>query len=291
MSGPERADPVGGARRRRELLVSKGWVQAVVLVILFGFFVLGLLAYRTYEAKPPIPDRVVDPQGRSLYTGEGRPGGPAGVPAQRADGVRLGLRPRRLPRARLHRRLPAPRVELRQAQYGGARSDRAAQRTIEDFRTNRYDEGTGTLTLTAPQAAAHRRLVGYYSRFFSEPTTEARAAPERDHRSAGSCAQLTAFFGWTAWAGVGGAAGPQLLLHEQLAARAARGQQADGERGRLERAVADRAARRHRHPVRRLRPLAASSAGTGASRPRCPSARRATWRSRPPSAHARGSSS
>ena len=33
---------------RRELLVSKGWVQAVGLVMLFGFFILGLLAYRTY---------------------------------------------------------------------------------------------------------------------------------------------------------------------------------------------------------------------------------------------------
>jgi len=28
---------------RRELLVSKGWVQAVALVVLFGFFVLGFL--------------------------------------------------------------------------------------------------------------------------------------------------------------------------------------------------------------------------------------------------------
>lgn len=46
---------------RRELLVSKGWVQAVALVVLFGFFVLGLLAYRTYTGQPPIPERVVDP--------------------------------------------------------------------------------------------------------------------------------------------------------------------------------------------------------------------------------------
>ena len=54
---------------RRELLVSKGWVQAVALVVLFGFFVLGLLAYRTYQAKPPIPERVVAPGGEVLYTG------------------------------------------------------------------------------------------------------------------------------------------------------------------------------------------------------------------------------
>ena len=53
---------------RRALLVSKGWVQAVALVALFGFFVLGLLAYRTYRAKPPTPQRVVDESGRVLYT-------------------------------------------------------------------------------------------------------------------------------------------------------------------------------------------------------------------------------
>jgi hypothetical protein len=55
---------------RRELLVSKGWVQAVALVVLFGFFVLGLLAYRAYSGQPPIPDRVVDPSGRVVFTGE-----------------------------------------------------------------------------------------------------------------------------------------------------------------------------------------------------------------------------
>ena len=48
--------------------MSKGWVQAVVLVVLFGFFTLGFLAYRTYEAKPPLPERVVDPQQQVLYT-------------------------------------------------------------------------------------------------------------------------------------------------------------------------------------------------------------------------------
>lgn len=40
---------------RRELLISKGWVQAVALVVLFGSFVLGLLAYRTYTGQFPIP--------------------------------------------------------------------------------------------------------------------------------------------------------------------------------------------------------------------------------------------
>ena len=50
-------------------LISMVWIQAAVLVVLCGFFVLGLLAYRTYMAHPPVPDRVVDPGGTTLFTG------------------------------------------------------------------------------------------------------------------------------------------------------------------------------------------------------------------------------
>ena len=54
--------------RKRDLLVSKTWIQAVALVVVFGFFVLGLLAYRTYSGEAPIPARVVDQQGNILFT-------------------------------------------------------------------------------------------------------------------------------------------------------------------------------------------------------------------------------
>jgi len=57
------------ASQRRQFLISKGWIQVVILVVLCGFFVLGLLAYRTYMAHPHVPKRVVDPQGRALFTG------------------------------------------------------------------------------------------------------------------------------------------------------------------------------------------------------------------------------
>ena len=32
---------------KTELVISKGWVQGVALVFIFGFFVMGFLAYRT----------------------------------------------------------------------------------------------------------------------------------------------------------------------------------------------------------------------------------------------------
>ena len=46
---------------KRQLLISRGWVQAVAIVMIFGFTVMGmLLAYRTYTGEPPIPARVTD---------------------------------------------------------------------------------------------------------------------------------------------------------------------------------------------------------------------------------------
>jgi nitric oxide reductase subunit B len=54
---------------RRALLISKRWVQAVLTVFLFGFTVLGILAYRTYTGEPPIPEKVVDANGTTVFTG------------------------------------------------------------------------------------------------------------------------------------------------------------------------------------------------------------------------------
>ena len=184
---------------RREFLISKGWIQAVALVVLFGFFVLGLLAYRTYMAQPPIPARVVGEGGEVLFTGddvsEGQQvflhNGLMEYGSVFGHGAYLGpdYTADYLRRA----------SELVRGSYGGATSDDAARRSIEDFRTNRYDEDSGTLRFTAPQAAAFSRLVGHYSDFFSEPTTEHGLRPDAITDET-QLRQLTAFFAWTAWA-------------------------------------------------------------------------------------------
>src|SRR5690349_15337234 len=54
---------------RRGLLVSRRWVHAALFVFALGFFVLILLAWLTYRSEPPIPQRVVDPAGRVVFTG------------------------------------------------------------------------------------------------------------------------------------------------------------------------------------------------------------------------------
>lgn len=47
----QRAADNGGTRA--PMLVSKTWAQAVALVMVFGFFVMGVLAYRTYLDHSP----------------------------------------------------------------------------------------------------------------------------------------------------------------------------------------------------------------------------------------------
>ena len=140
------------AGERRGLLVSKGWVQAVVLVVLIGFFILGLLAYRTYMAHPPVPRTVVDSQGRVLYTGKD---------VQKGQQVFLHNGLMEYGSAFGHGAYLGPDYtadylrrasDLVKRSYGGAASDSAGRKTIEDFRVNRYDEKTKALALTPAQA-------------------------------------------------------------------------------------------------------------------------------------------
>ena len=55
--------PAASPTDRRKLMVSKGWVQGIALVMVFGFFVMGMLALRTYTDSMPLPERVVGADG------------------------------------------------------------------------------------------------------------------------------------------------------------------------------------------------------------------------------------
>ena len=203
---------------RREFLISKGWLQAVALVVLLGFFVLGLLAYRTYQAQPPIPDRVVDGQGNVLFTGKD---------VSRGQQVFLNNGLMEYGSVFGHGAYLGPDYtadylrrssDLVRDSYGGASSDAAVQKTIDDLRTNRYDAKTETLTFSAAQAAAFRKLVPYYADFFSDPKSEHGLRPDAitDATELQAADRLLRLDGL---GGGGRAARPRLLVHEQLAVR------------------------------------------------------------------------
>lgn len=183
---------------RRKLLISKVWIQAVAIVLLFGFFVMGLLAYRTYTDEPPIPERVLDPGGKTLFTRED-------VIAGQEVFLRNGLMEYGsifghgaylgpdFTADYLHRAALASIEE-----YGGVNSDRARQQTIAEFKQNRFDPASGTLVYTAGQVSAFENIRDYYSGFFAAPSTTNGLRPSAI-TDPEQIRELTAFFSWSAW--------------------------------------------------------------------------------------------
>ena len=200
---------------RREFMLAKGWLQAVILVILVGFTVLGILAFRTYQAGAPVPVKVLDPKGQVLFDGDDISEGQKvflhnGLmeygsifghgaylgPDYTADYLRrassISIADKGGP--------PVDQDGIEVEGQEGPNPDRARQDTIDAFRANNYDESDGVLKFTQEQTDAFNKLVPYYSRFFSEPTTKNGLRKEAitdptDLRN------LTAFFAWSAWAG------------------------------------------------------------------------------------------
>jgi nitric oxide reductase subunit B len=184
---------------KRGLIVSKAWIQVAALVILVGFFVLVLLAYRTYQSDPPIPDKVVDPGGRVLFTGNDiRAGqkvflhhGLMEYGSIFGHGAYLGPD---FTDDYLHRSSAIVENEL-----GGSGSDSARQETIDQFQTNRYDSDTKTLPFSAQQASAFGQLRQHYSDFLDSDTTRYGLLPN-PVKGPAEIHQLTAFFAWSSWA-------------------------------------------------------------------------------------------
>ena len=186
------------AGKTRELLVSKRWVQAVVVVVLFGFFVLGLLAYQTYTEQAPIPRKVVAPDGRVVFTGE-----------DIIAGQQIFLRNGLMEYGSIfgHGAYLGPdftadylrRWALLAAGHNGhSASDAATAGTIAMFKTNRYDAATGTLEFTAAQADAFETLQKHYAEFFGTSSTKYGLHPNEISDPA-QIRQLTAYFCWSAW--------------------------------------------------------------------------------------------
>src|SRR5690606_37554156 len=161
-----------GSATKTELAISKGWVQGVALVFVFGFLVMGLLAARTYSDSMPLPQRVVGPTGETVFTEQeitsgqqiflrrglqqyGSVVGHGGYlgPDYTAEYLRLSAD--RVADALRDRGVPDPTTAV-----------------VEMMRTNRYDEATGTLQFTAEQVEAFEAIRDHYADVFGTDSTE-----------------------------------------------------------------------------------------------------------------------
>ncbi|MFB9732717.1 nitric-oxide reductase large subunit [Ornithinimicrobium kibberense] len=192
-------DQQAGQRGRNELAISKGWVQGVALVFIFGFFVMGVLAYRTYTASMPLPQEVVSQEGEVVFTGEEITNGQnifltRGLQQYGSivgHGAYLGP-----DYTAEYLRLSSEHI-LERLEQAGVQDPQAA--TAEMQRTNRYDEDSGVLVLTPEQVSAFDAITEHYADFFGDPTTRHGLVPDKitdpEHIH-----DLTAFYAWTAWA-------------------------------------------------------------------------------------------
>ena len=192
------AATVEGATSRRARLIGKGWIQGVALVMLFGFTVMGLLAYRTYTNSMPQPERVVTESGETLFTTQDITEGQKLFQARglMEYGSILGhggyLGPDFTAE---YLRMEATSVKEQLASQG---VDDPAAATKEMLRTNRYDPSTGTLVWTDEQVKAYNDAVGHYTKMFGPDAHSHGLKPDLITDPA-QVKQVTAFFGWTAW--------------------------------------------------------------------------------------------
>ena len=183
---------------KRPLMIARGWIQGAVIVLIIGFFIMGVLTYHTYTDEPPIPGTVKRSDGSILFTHADIIAGQQiflgnGLMEYGSifgHGAYLGPD---FTTEYLHRAALSS-IDF----YGGPNSDTAHSRTIQDFKTNRYDKETGILVYTDAQTRAFDECLAYYASFFGEPTTRFGLRPNAI-RDPEDIRKLTAFFSWSAW--------------------------------------------------------------------------------------------
>jgi nitric oxide reductase subunit B len=185
---------------KRPMPISSWWLQGAILTYLFGFAVLGILAYLTYAEQPPIPGRFLTRSGQTLFTRD-----------DIMDGMHVFQRYGLMEYGTIygHGAYLGPDFTAqylhREAQSmlaadskSGSPAPVSQSEIAAELHANTYNAAGDSVTLSDARAAAHNEIVDFYLRFFSaeQPRAGAQAHWISD---AADVQHLTDFFAWTAW--------------------------------------------------------------------------------------------
>ncbi|MGD0076311.1 MAG: nitric-oxide reductase large subunit, partial [Candidatus Binataceae bacterium] len=193
--------------------LSPWWRRSAIVMIVACFCVLGWLTKLTYSGAPPIPDRVVGPDGAVLFTDRD-------ITAGQQVFLRYGL----MENGTLwgHGAYIGPdfsadylhtlalEVEETVAERHGfvmQAALRPSQRLIVNaevarlLKQNRYDPASKTLTFTEAEAASFQRQIGLWTKYFEDPEKNG-GLPHNYIGDSAQLRELTSFFAWAAWASV-----------------------------------------------------------------------------------------
>ncbi|MEO7199417.1 MAG: nitric-oxide reductase large subunit, partial [Dokdonella sp.] len=193
--------------------LSPWWLRTVLIVLVLGFAGLGAMTTMAYRNAPPIPAQTLDAHGTSVFSG-------ADISAGQAVFLKYGLMDNGsiwghgaylgpdYAAAALHRIGESVAAAIAQQQFQQPLAALAPGQlaavhaeTAVELKTNRYDATTGTLHLTAAQAAAYRSEVAVWTDYFRHPERNGGlhldlvSSPVELH-------QFSAFVSWAAWASV-----------------------------------------------------------------------------------------
>jgi nitric oxide reductase subunit B len=193
--------------------LSPWWLRGIGIVMVLGF--AGLIAITTlaYRQAPPIPGKVVDDHGATLFTGDDIGNGQAvflryGLMANGSiwgHGSYLGPDYSAEALHRMGEDTAGALARERHQQPLGALtpSQQAAihAETAVELKANRYDTASDTLGLTAAQSAAFRQQIGYWTDYFHDPAKNGGLKADLITDPV-ELSQFTAFVTWAAWASV-----------------------------------------------------------------------------------------
>ena len=202
---------VGAAANPGSGRLSPWWRHAAILVMIFGFTILTVVTVKTYNNAPPIPARVVDDSGATLFEkGDIERGqevffkyGLMEHGTLWGHGAYLGPD---YSAEYLHRLAEISQDTLAQARHGRAYADLPppeaagiAEETRRTLKENRYDEASGVLRFSPGEAASFATQQDEWREYFSG-TTPAPGLPLGYINDAAELRALTAYFAWAAWA-------------------------------------------------------------------------------------------
>src|SRR6185503_14542495 len=184
---------------RGNMPISSRWFQGAMLTYLFGFTVLGMLAYLVYRDQPPIPAKTV--AGKNvLFTRDDIFGG-INVFQRYAlmeygsvygHGAYLGPD---FTAEYLHNS-----AEFLVKGYAGTPAGglSARERVVAELHKNTYNPSEDSLVWSGPREAAHKMMEEHYRALFFAKQTRGGAQAEWI-TNPDDIRKLTAFFAWTAW--------------------------------------------------------------------------------------------
>jgi len=165
---------------------SRWWRYGVVFVVLTGLGVLVWIAANTYtgDVGTPIPTRVVDVNGQTVFTG-----------ADIIAGQQVFQK---------HALMENGTIWGHGAYLGPDFSATYLHQLALDTKDpaslseNRYDEKTGTLRFTASETASYRRQIDQWKTYFAG-SIASRGLSAKTIADPEELRELVAFFAWTAW--------------------------------------------------------------------------------------------